>query len=99
MRSCRIPRWKKAASLRNSRNHAPAELAAEVVDLLAQERDGLLGVVDNSRALIQAQDEAGLGGGGQERIVNRVFQMMPVETPEGLPKAAVQPARHIVARV
>src|SRR4029453_13030073 len=41
--------------------HAPAELTAEIVDHLPQERDGLLGIVDVARAVLEAEDVAGLG--------------------------------------
>jgi hypothetical protein len=40
--------------------HAPAEPAAQVVDQLAQERDGLLGVVHIAGPVLQPEDVAGL---------------------------------------
>jgi hypothetical protein len=47
--------------------HTPAELAAQVVDDLPQERDRLLGVVDIARPVLQPEDVAGLRDVGQER--------------------------------
>ena len=63
--------------------HAPAELAAQVVDHFPQERDGLLGIVDIARPVFQPEDVAGLRDVGQQRIVARVLPMVRVEPPEG----------------
>ncbi|HSD32308.1 MAG TPA: hypothetical protein VLB49_10390 [Gemmatimonadales bacterium] len=63
--------------------HPPAELAAEIVDHLPQEGEGLPGIVDIAGAVLQAQDVAGLGDVGQERIVARVLPLMRVEASEG----------------
>ena len=69
--------------MRNSSTTLAAESLAEVVDQLPQERDRLLGVMDIARAVLQADDVAGLRDVGQQRIVARILPMMRIEAPEG----------------
>ena len=61
---------------------ASPEPAAQVLDELAQERDGLLGVVHVARAVLQPEDVAGLGHVGDQRVVARVLPVMGVEPAE-----------------
>jgi hypothetical protein len=63
--------------------HVPAEPAAQVVDHLAQERDGLFGVVHVAGAVLQPEDVAGLGHVGNQGIVARVLPVMRGEAAEG----------------
>jgi hypothetical protein len=61
----------------------PAELGAQVVDELAHEGDGLFGVVDVARPILEPQDVTRLGQVSQQRIVAGIFPMMRIEPAKG----------------
>ena len=63
--------------------HGAPDARAEAVDEFAQEGDGLLGVMDVPRAILEAQDVPGLGQMGHERVVAQGLAMMGIEAAEG----------------
>src|SRR5262249_52656875 len=63
--------------------HAPAEAGPQVVDDVAQEGYGLLGVMHVAWAVLQPEDVSRLGHVRDQRIVARVLPMMRVEAAEG----------------
>jgi hypothetical protein len=56
---------------------------AEAVDELPQAGDGLLGVMDVPRAILEAQDVPSLGEMGHERVVAQGLAMMGIEAVAG----------------
>jgi hypothetical protein len=56
---------------------------AEAVDELTQEGDGLLGIVDVPRPILEAQDVPGLRQVGHEGVVAQGLAMMGIEAAEG----------------
>src|SRR4030095_14466714 len=71
--------WKNAASMRNSRGRRPAKAPRTPVDQLTEKRGRLLGVVHVARAVLDAQDVAGLRDVGEQRIVTAVLPMVGIE--------------------
>src|SRR5207244_10114210 len=63
--------------------HGAADARPEALDELAQEGDGLLGVMDVPRTILEAQDVAGLRQMGYERVVAQMLPVMRIEAAEG----------------
>jgi hypothetical protein len=55
----------------------PASSTPTCVDDLAPERDGLLGVMQVARAILEAEDVAGLGDMGEQGVVVRISGHRP----------------------
>jgi hypothetical protein len=60
-----------------------AQPPAQAVDELAQEGDGLLGIVHVARPVLEPPDVPGLGEMGDQGVVARVLPMMRIEPAEG----------------